>query len=193
MWNTSVLFPCARAGSPVTLLARRRSSPTTSFVTLVAVHRPGLVSTYLAFRQVCAPRRGGVRSAACCTASVRFHVRAGRRASAHEPSRSTRRSRCCLLDEILDSPAPLAVSARDLLLGLATGLQLLTGEEIVALCFLVAMHRRGAARHLLHRSAIRPRFTVCLRRAIGRRRSGRSGAFDVRTRCTCSCYGGRAC
>lgn len=158
MWNTSVLFP-ALALTPVTLLA----GAVLSYNVLVTLSLAlSAWCAYLVFRRYVQRETAAAIGGLLYGFSPFMFAQAG--GHPHMSLAVYPPLALLLLDEILvrQRRSPYLLG---LLLGLATGLQLLTGEEIVALCFLVASIG-VVLLALLHRSTVRPRFSFAAR-AIG--------------------------
>ncbi|MDX6370942.1 MAG: hypothetical protein QOG93_2444 [Gaiellaceae bacterium] len=158
MWNTSVLFP-ALVLTPVTLL----SGAVLSYNVLVTLSLAlSAWCAYLVFRRYVQREAAAGIGGLLYGFSPFMFAQAG--GHPHMSLAVYPPLALLLLDEILvrqrRSPYLLGV-----LLGLATGLQLLTGEEIVALSFLVASIG-VVLLGLLHRSGVRPRLPFAAR-AIG--------------------------
>jgi hypothetical protein len=158
MWNTSVLFP-ALVLTPVTLLAGAVLSYNVLVTLSVAL---SAWCAYLVFKRYVRREAAAAVGGLLYGFSPFMFAQAG--GHPHMSLAVYPPLALLLLDEILvrqrRSPYLLGV-----LLGLATGLQVLTGEEIVALCFLVASIG-VVLLALLHRSAVRPRLPFAAR-AVG--------------------------
>ena len=158
MWNTSVLFP-ALVLTPVTLLA----GAVLSYNVLVTLSLAlSAWCAYLVFRRYVRREAAAAIGGLLYGFSPFMFSQAG--GHPHMSLAVYPPLALLLLDEILvrQRRSPYLLG---LLLGLATGLQLLTGEEIVALCFLVASIG-VVLLVLLHRSEVRPRLPFAAR-AVG--------------------------
>jgi hypothetical protein len=158
MWNTSVLFP-ALVLTPVTLLAGAILSYNVLVTLSLAL---SAWCAYLAFRRYVQREAAAAIGGLLYGFSPFMFAQAG--GHPHMSLAVYPPLALLLLDEVLvrQRRSPYLLG---LLLGVATGLQLLTGEEIVALTFLVASIG-VVLLALLHSSAIRPRVPFAVR-AVG--------------------------
>jgi hypothetical protein len=158
MWNTSVLFP-ALVLAPLTLLAGAILSYNVLVTLSLAL---SAWCAYLVFTRYVRRKEGAALGGLLYGFSPFMFAQAG--GHPHMTLAVFPPLALLLLDEIVvrQRRSPYVLG---LLLGAATGLQLLTGEEIVALCFLVALFGL-AALALLHRRAVRSHLPYASR-AVG--------------------------
>ncbi len=158
MWNTSVLFP-ALVLAPLTLLAGAILSYNVLVTLSLAL---SAWCAYLVFRRYVRRREAAAIGGLLYGFSPFMFTQAG--GHPHMSFAVYPPLVLLMLDEIVvrQRRSPYVLG---LLLGVATGLQLLTGEELVALCFLVAFVGLVLLA-LLYRHAVRPRLPYAAR-AVG--------------------------